>query len=458
MHAKMVVLGSDEQLPAINAGAPFRACVERLGATSLSEIIRQNDPHDLKKTQEMRLATRELETQKTSQALERYALMGAVVSSRNKDEAISKIIDRWYSYQNAHPDKSQMMMAYTRAEVKTLNEAARFRRIENQEIHADKAFTVNFMRDDKIFTQQRNFAEGDKIFFLRNERSLGVKNGSRGTIEKIQDGNFSVKLDGKEEKTVQFNIGSYNYLDHGYAGTVHKNQGGTVDKAYVLTSPFWDRHLSCVALTRHRSELEIHHSDDNFKSFSQLAEAMSRENVKTMALDYAQVRGIEPQDYSSFDPRILEKSQREFALERLEERRLSEANNGIRFEFLKPGQEFSGFIEKMTTLGNGSERALIKDKGDSYKILPEAAEVKNLEGRFVTAILGNHGKLNSLTTLQVSEDSKIHSKEHVHQTSEPEYTRSGQFKNHKGFEMPESYFFATPVIGREIEVDLEKSF
>jgi len=457
-HAKVVVVGDDEQLPAVGCGTPFRACVERLGAVSLCEIIRQCDPNNPEKTRQMRSATLELETQKTSQALERYALMGAVISSRNKEEAISKIVDNWYAYQKTYPDKSQMIMAHTRVEVKALNEAIRQRKIESQEIQPGKTFDVNLNRDDKTMIEQRAFSEGDTILFFTNDNRLGVKNGRRGTIEKIQGDNFSVKLDGKDGKSVQFDIGQYNHIDHGYAGTIYKNQGVTVDKAYALVSQHWNRFLSCVGLTRHRLEVEIHTTEDCFKSFNQMTETMGRENVKEMALDYAHNRGIEPQDYANFDPRILGKSQREFALERLEERRLSEDNNGTTFQFLKPGQEFSGFIDKMITLGNGSERGIIKDKDDTYKILPDATETKALEGKFVTASLGSDGKLNSLTTLHVSEDSKIHSKEHIFKTADDNFSKSDQTKNHKGHEISESFFFATPMIGREVEIDFERNF
>lgn len=457
-HAKIVVLGDDEQLPAINAGAPFRACVERMGAASLCEIIRQCDPNDPEKTHQMRLATFELETQKTSQALERYALMGSVRLSQTKEEAISKIVDNWYAYQKSYPDKSQMVMAHTRVEVKALNEAIRQRKIESQEIQPGKTFDVNLNRDDKTMIEQRAFSEGDTILFFTNDNRLGVKNGRRGTIEKIQGEHFSVKMDGKDGKSVQFDIGQYNHIDHGYAGTIYKNQGVTVDKAYALVSQHWNRFLSCVGLTRHRLEIEIHSTEDCFKSFNQMTETMGRENVKDMALDYAHNRGIEPQDYANFDPRILGKSQREFALERLEERRLCEDNNGTTFQFLKPGQEFSGFIDKMITLGDGSERGIIKDKEGAYKILPDATEIKALEGKFVTASLGSDGKLNSLTTLHVSEDSKIHSREHVFHTSDDNFSKSEQTKNHKGSEISESFFFATPMIGREIEIDFERHF
>ena len=31
----------------------------------------------------------------------------------------------------------------------------------------------------------RNFASGDRVMFLQNERGLGVKNGTLGTIEQV---------------------------------------------------------------------------------------------------------------------------------------------------------------------------------------------------------------------------------------------------------------------------------
>ena len=47
----------------------------------------------------------------------------------------------------------------------------------------------------------------------------------------------------------------YNNVDHGYATTVHKSQGATVDRVKVLASLSLDRHLTYVAMTRHREDL-----------------------------------------------------------------------------------------------------------------------------------------------------------------------------------------------------------
>lgn len=82
--------------------------------------------------------------------------------------------------------------------------------------------------------------------------------------------------------------------------------------------------------------------------------------------------------------------------------------------------------------------------------------MRGLEGHFVTANLGNNGKLNSLTTLQVDKNSKIHSYEHITQPLSQEFLRSDQTKNHREPEISEAYFFATPTINREVEMDFER--
>ena len=68
--------------------------------------------------------------------------------------------------------------------------------------------------------------------FLRNERSLGVKNGTVGRIEAVSTTTMSVRLDDGRE--VDFNLKDYADLDHGYAATIHKSQGVTVDRVQTV--------------------------------------------------------------------------------------------------------------------------------------------------------------------------------------------------------------------------------
>ncbi|MFG1466876.1 Ti-type conjugative transfer relaxase TraA, partial [Xanthobacter sp. DSM 24535] len=96
----------------------------------------------------------------------------------------------------------------------------------------------------------RNFAPGDRIMFLQNERGLGVRNGTLGTIEQVSPQSMTVRAD--DGRAVSFDLKDYNKIDHGYAATIHKAQGMTVDRTHVLATPGTDAHGSYVALSRHR--------------------------------------------------------------------------------------------------------------------------------------------------------------------------------------------------------------
>jgi hypothetical protein len=61
----------------------------------------------------------------------------------------------------------------------------------------------------------------------------------------------------------------------------------------VLATPGMDRHLSYVAMTRHREEARLYAGNDDFKDFEALKERLSRARPKETTLDYVQRRGFE---------------------------------------------------------------------------------------------------------------------------------------------------------------------
>src|SRR3954453_1290378 len=144
---------------------------------------------------------------------------------------------------------------------------------------------------------ERAFAAGDRIMFLRNERSMGVKNGTLGRLERIEGSSLTVRLDGAEGRTVGFDLKDYATVDHGYAATVHKAQGVTGNRTHVLASAHMDRHAAYVGLTRHRESLELHWAREDLRNRAGLDRALSRERAKDTTLDYqagfAERRGID---------------------------------------------------------------------------------------------------------------------------------------------------------------------
>lgn len=104
--------------------------------------------------------------------------------------------------------------------------------------------------------ETQDFAMGDRIMFRENNRNLGVMNGTFGTLQAIKGKDFHVRLD--NGKTVQFSPQDYRAFQLGYAATVHKSQGVTVDEAFILATPHFDRHTTYVAMSRHKQNVQLY--------------------------------------------------------------------------------------------------------------------------------------------------------------------------------------------------------
>ena len=126
---------------------------------------------------------------------------------------------------------------------------------------------------------------------LKNNRDLGVKNGMLGTVEAVEADAIHIRLDGPGEgrngaRTISIPVNSYQAFDHGYATTIHKSQGATVDRAFVMASASMDRHLTYVAMTRHRDSVKLYAASDELKDMKVLTASLSRSGVKETTLDY----------------------------------------------------------------------------------------------------------------------------------------------------------------------------
>lgn len=269
--AKVVLVGDAEQLQAIEAGAAFRALTERHGAAEITEIRRQREGWQ-------REATRELATGRTFAALDRYEAAGMVHAYATREEAMGALVAGWDTARRDKPEVSQIILAHTRADVAELNELARSRLREAGGLGDDHAVATE--------RGERAFATGDRLMFLRNERSLGVKNGTLGTVEDIRGATLTVRLDGEAARNVTFDLKDYAAFDHGYASTIHKSQGVTVERAHLLATEGLDRHAAYVGMSRHREALAIHYGADDFKDRAQLARTLGRERAKDTTLDY----------------------------------------------------------------------------------------------------------------------------------------------------------------------------
>ncbi|HML91733.1 Ti-type conjugative transfer relaxase TraA [Methyloceanibacter sp.] len=269
--AKVVLVGDPQQLQAIEAGAAFRSIHERHGGVEIGEVRRQREDWQ-------RDATRDLATGRTRDAIHAYDSHDMAHQAQTREQAREDLIDRWDRDRQASPDSSRIILTHTNAEVRELNEAARERMREAGDLGEDVRVTVE--------RGERGFAAGDRVMFLQNERGLGVKNGTLGTIEQVSEQSMSVRTD--DGRDVSFDLKDYDRIDHGYAATIHKAQGITVDRTHVLATPGLDAHGSYVALSRHRDGMDLHYGRDDFANQDRLINTLSRDRAKDMATDYDQ--------------------------------------------------------------------------------------------------------------------------------------------------------------------------
>lgn len=268
--AKLVLVGDPDQLQPIEAGASFRAIADRIGYAELETIYRQREDW-------MRTASLDLARGNVERALVAYQGQGMVLGSRLKSEAIENLIGDWN--RDYDQTKATLILAHLRRDVRMLNIMAREKLVERGIVGEGHVF--------KTADGVRRFDAGDQIVFLKNEGSLGLKNGMIGrVVEAAANRVVATVGDGELRRQVIVEQRFYNNLDHGYATTIHKSQGATVDRVKVLASLSLDRHLTYVAMTRHREDLQLYYGTRSFSFNGGLAKVLSRRQAKETTLDY----------------------------------------------------------------------------------------------------------------------------------------------------------------------------
>lgn len=276
--AKIVLVGDHEQLQAIGAGAPFRAITERIGAVELQEVRRQREEWQ-------RQASIAFASHRTGEGLAAYGERGLLSISTSREEARPDIVRDYLADREAYANTSRIVLAHRRADVRHLNAHIRAGLQERGVLPSGEGREFLLNTNDGV----RAFAPGDRIVLLENYRELGVKNGMLGTVQSVQSDELVLQLDGRE-KAVALPVKEYQAFDHGYATTIHKSQGATVDRAFVLASSSMDRHLTYVAMTRHRDSVKLYAGQDEFARFEDLAATLGRSGAKETTLDYPKDR------------------------------------------------------------------------------------------------------------------------------------------------------------------------
>jgi conjugative relaxase-like TrwC/TraI family protein len=296
-QAKVVLVGDDRQLAAIDAGGGFRALRLRLGASELTENRRQHHAWEREALELVRGGLVE-------EAVAAYRAHDRVVAADSKPAAtLALLSDWWQAWQDAEADPTQdvIVLAGRRAEVDRLNSAC-------QELLAARGR----LGPERIEVEDLKLAVGDRVVCGRNAiDQLGVANGTRGTVTALDPDTrtLTIRVDGKQPREVTLpgwfldgrQRGERNRrVDLAYATTGHRAQGLTRWRALVRLSGLEDSNWLYVQLSRARhattlypvvgpepqgpAELDLPDREPG-DGYTQLAQALSRAGDQRLAID-----------------------------------------------------------------------------------------------------------------------------------------------------------------------------
>jgi conjugative relaxase-like TrwC/TraI family protein len=296
-QAKVVLVGDDRQLAAIDAGGGFRALRLRLGASELTENRRQLQAWEREALELVRGGLVE-------EAVAAYRAHDRVVAAESKPAATLALLNDWWAaWQVAEADPAQdvIVLAGRRAEVDRLNTAC-------QELLA----AGGRLGADRLQVEDRQLAVGDRVVCGRNAiAQLGVANGTRGRITALDpdDRTLTIRLEGKQPREVTL-PGWYldgrqrsernRRVDLAYATTGHRAQGLTKWRALVRLTGQEDVNWLYVQLSRARHQTTLYPvvgpesqgpaeldlpDQEGRDGYGQLAQALARAGDQTLAID-----------------------------------------------------------------------------------------------------------------------------------------------------------------------------
>lgn len=273
-QSKLVLVGDHNQLSPIESGLGFSNLLKNQPAAYLQDIQRQKAKRD-------RENVRLIEQGKSVQVLNDLKTRGLLHFDTDKVRCKFKLVDDWYKTASSNY-REALILASTRYDVADLNLIARAKLADAGKLSPVSVQVVNH-EETTI-----DLAEGERIMFRSNNRNLGVKNGSTGTIKQINQDRrsrkitLSVTLDSGEE--VQVNTSEYNAIEYGYAVSIHKSQGKTVDRSFVwLNEAFLNKELNYVQMSRSRFETQVYAGsslEQELDYWNLIGEKSNQQNIK----------------------------------------------------------------------------------------------------------------------------------------------------------------------------------
>ena len=244
-------LGDYRQLSAVGSGGALRLVDREIGAIHLDELFRFKNPEEAAAT----LSLREPPLVGTDKPFSWYLENNRVVAG-SSDAMVEDVFLKYSA--DIQAGKQSIMIASTNETVTRLNDLAQAHAIEHGQVSTGAGAVVlhNSSRahlGDTIVTRKnaRRLVVNSGQDFVKNGdlwRVTDLHDDGRITAQHIQHGGKVTLPAGYVQESVEL----------GYASTIHRAQGTTVDTAHALVDASTDRAGAYVALTRGRENNQLY--------------------------------------------------------------------------------------------------------------------------------------------------------------------------------------------------------
>ncbi len=246
---KLVLVGDPYQLPEIGAGGLFGTLANRAETIRLAGNQRQQERWE-------RDALQRLRDGDPVTALDAYQAHDRIHTAPDSDALLAEIAADYQAACDRGDDV--LVLAARRSDVAALNRTIRAHLIDTGVLGPDE---LTIATD----AGERSYRVGDQVLVTANDRRRGLINGARGTVTTVNTttGHLQLTLSDDHQVTLDPTWLAGGALAHGYATTVHKAQGLTVDTTLVYGLGPLTREHGYVALSRGRTANHLYLTADS---------------------------------------------------------------------------------------------------------------------------------------------------------------------------------------------------
>ncbi len=283
---KLVLVGDHRQLPESDAGGSFKGRVHRFEP---QQRISRLGTNRRQRHEWERAALADLRAGSVTDAISAYAQNDRITTRPDPARLRERLVGDWLDARKRNPNAA--MIAYTREDVAHLNRLAR--------AALDERGTLGTKRATFVGTE---WARGDELICLRNQRALNVSNGTRGRVTHVGRSGVEIETAGGERLRIPRDYLQRGHAAHAYATTGHKSQGQTIKgEAFVLASEYASREWLYVAMSRATDATRIYidtldrdpatgraltEREQRDAAIGALHDLASRSHAHTLASDY----------------------------------------------------------------------------------------------------------------------------------------------------------------------------